>query len=177
MISKQKFVETINILKEQTEQDGKFGAFIDEMFETDCSRYKNYKLIEATIDLLKEQLNDNSDYSWIDYYCYEMDFGNNPSNLKAYYKNDGPEIDLSSPEALYDFLIEDQKDDGAIESKTEELFQDMFNFVPGKINSVEEINLVAKYLAIQSAKQTIKAIENNDSVECWKEIEENLRKY
>ncbi len=37
MISKQKFVETINILKEQTEQDRKFGAFIDEMFETDCS--------------------------------------------------------------------------------------------------------------------------------------------
>ena len=50
MISKQKFVEIINILKEQTEQDRKFGEFIDEIFETDCSRYKNYKLIETTID-------------------------------------------------------------------------------------------------------------------------------
>lgn len=41
---------------------------------------------------------------WIDYYIYELDFGAEYTDKSCTYKN-GDVIDISTPEALYDFLI------------------------------------------------------------------------
>ena len=52
----------------------------------------------------EEEFKDKSEHSWIEYYCYELDFGAENWRLKAYDENK-KEIPLSNAEQLYNLLI------------------------------------------------------------------------
>lgn len=104
MITKKLFTKIITDLKTQREKDQKYGKAIEKMFDSQFAMYDNLLLHDALINLLKIIFKDNSDLSWIDYYIYELDFGAKYTDKSCSYKN-GDIIDISTPEALYDFLI------------------------------------------------------------------------
>lgn len=112
-ITKEMFVETINILKEQNDKDRKFGKALGEMFDTYPLSY-SYQNVEAQlIKLLQVQFDDDHKDSWIDYYIYELEFGSKYKKGCAKYKN-GKNINLSTAAYLYDFLIENLNDKNTI---------------------------------------------------------------
>ena len=103
-MNKELFVSTINSIKKQIEIDRKNSSMLQEMFPDDsiyCG-YNNSELFNALNKILKESMKD--EYEWIDYFIYELDFG------EKYY--DGCVLDkyksiinLSTAENLYEFLI------------------------------------------------------------------------
>ena len=64
----------------------------------------NHYLTNILIRILQEEFKDKTAHSWIEYYCYELDFGRENWRLKARDENK-KEIPLSNPEQLYNLLI------------------------------------------------------------------------
>ena len=103
-MTKELFVSTINSIQKQIEIDRKNSSMLQEMFPDDsiyCG-YNNSELFNALNKILKESMKDK--YDWIDYFMYELDFG------EKYYDGcvldkDKSIIDLSTAENLYEFLI------------------------------------------------------------------------
>ena len=103
-MNKELFVSTINSIKKQIEIDRKNSSMLQEMFPDDsiyCG-YNNSELFNALNKILKESMKD--EYDWIDYFMYELDFG------EKYYDGcvldkDKSIINLSTAENLYEFLI------------------------------------------------------------------------
>ena len=103
-MNKELFVSTFNSIKKQLEIDRKNSSILQEMFPDDsiyCG-YNNSELFNALNKILKESMKD--EYDWIDYFMYELDFG------EKYYDGcvldkDKSIIDLSTAENLYEFLI------------------------------------------------------------------------
>ncbi len=103
-MNKELFVSTINSIQKQLEIDRKNSSMLQEMFPDDsiyCG-YNNSELFNALNKILKESMKD--EYDWIDYFMYELDFG------EKYYDGcvldkDKSIIDLSTAENLYEFLI------------------------------------------------------------------------
>ena len=103
-MTKELFVSTINSIKKQIEIDRKNSSMLQEMFPDDsiyCG-YNNSELFNALNKILKESMKD--EYDWIDYFMYELDFG------EKYYDGcvldkDKSIINLSTAENLYEFLI------------------------------------------------------------------------
>ena len=103
-MNKELFVSTINSIKKQIEIDRKNSSMLKEMFTDDsiyCG-YNNKELFNALNKILKESMKD--EYDWIDYFMYELDFG------EKYYDGcvldkDKSIINLSTAENLYEFLI------------------------------------------------------------------------
>ena len=103
-MTKELFIATINSIQKQIEIDRKNSSMLQEMFPDDsiyCG-YNNSELFNALNKILKESMKD--EYDWIDYFIYELDFG------EKYYDGcvldkDKSIIDLSNAERLYEFLI------------------------------------------------------------------------
>ena len=103
-MTKELFIATINSIQKQLEIDRKNSSMLQEMFPDDsiyCG-YNNSELFNALNKILKESMKD--EYDWIDYFMYELDFG------EKYYDGcvldkDKSIIDLSTAENLYEFLI------------------------------------------------------------------------
>ena len=103
-MNKELFIATINSIQKQIEIDRKNSSILQEMFPDDsiyCG-YNNSELFNALNKILKESMKD--EYDWIDYFMYELDFG------EKYYDGcvldkDKSIIDLSNAERLYEFLI------------------------------------------------------------------------
>ena len=105
IISKEKFVEIINRLKNYKELQDK----IDELFKDNIDNRENDFINAGSIcighesvvvELLENMFNDKDTISWWLYECnYGRAFG--LGNLEV----DGIEIDLSTAEKLYDYLI------------------------------------------------------------------------
>ena len=103
-MTKELFIATINSIQKQIEIDRKNSSMLQEMFPDDriyCG-YNNSELFNALNKILKESMKDK--YDWIDYFMYELDFG------EKYYDGcvldkDKSIIDLSTAENLYEFLI------------------------------------------------------------------------
>ena len=103
-MTKELFIATINSIQKQIEIDRKNSSILQEMFPDDsiyCG-YNNSELFNALNKILKESMKD--EYDWIDYFMYELDFG------EKYYDGcvldkDKSIIDLSTAENLYEFLI------------------------------------------------------------------------
>ena len=110
-MQKDLFVETINKLKQQYDHDTECSELLGKIYcnaFTANLTYKNSFLSEQLIKILQEQLQDNHDQSWIEYFMFELDFGKKKGNNSAWRK-DGSVIDLSDAGKLYDFLIENLK--------------------------------------------------------------------
>lgn len=104
-ITKAYFVEIINKLEAQTRKDIKYADSIGDLLRCHAEYYDNGLLLELILTLVKTAFEDNHKHSWIEYYCYELDFGRNSERFGAT-REDGSSIDLSDAGKLYDFLIE-----------------------------------------------------------------------
>ena len=103
-MNKELFVSTFNSIQKQIEIDRKNSSMLQEMFPDDsiyCG-YNNSELFNALNKILKESMKD--EYNWIDYFMYELDFGEKYKHGRAT-ESDGSIIDLSNAERLYEFLI------------------------------------------------------------------------
>lgn len=105
-MNKETFIAAIKAIELQFEHDKKCSEAFETILPSDhVSFYDNHWLTNALVMVLQEAFNDTKPQSWIEYYLWELDFGKENYRLKASRK-DGSNIPLSTPEELYDFLIE-----------------------------------------------------------------------
>jgi hypothetical protein len=105
IITKEIFIEILLNIQNQSNHDDKCNeAFKIILPDTFGGYYNNSFLHSSLLYLLKIAFNDNHKDSWIDYFIYELDFGSKYKNGCVTNK-DGSNIDLSTSEKLYDFLI------------------------------------------------------------------------
>jgi hypothetical protein len=106
-ISKELFIETINKIKEQIDHDDKCWEAFKIILPNDfVTGYDNNIVIGQLIKILKVATKDDHKDSWIEYFIYELHFGKKYAEGCATYKN-GENIDLSTPEDLYEFLVKE----------------------------------------------------------------------
>ncbi|MDY3524917.1 hypothetical protein JSO63_02750 [Riemerella anatipestifer] len=100
-MQKQTFIEAIEAIEEQYEYDKKVARDLNKIFpnayENDLMPI-NYYLSDMLLKILKEEMNDSEDY--IEWFCWETDFGNKPLCIL----HEDKEMYLKTPEELYDFL-------------------------------------------------------------------------
>lgn len=96
-LSKKSFVEAIKSIKDSYEWDNRFNS----LAEGGC--YCN-PLADVLIKILNEAIGvDTKDFDTISWWCYELDFGKKGVECV---RIDNDTIDITSPEELYDYLIE-----------------------------------------------------------------------
>lgn len=108
-ITKEQFVSAINSMQEQRQVDHDCGDAFSVILPSDyVSGYDNSRLYDAIIELLIGLTGDDPNESWIEYFIWELEFGEKytPGSIKYL---DGREIDMSTSEKLYDFLLGEQK--------------------------------------------------------------------
>lgn len=101
---KELFIECIEALEKQSGVDSNMANNLEKVFPNAFSGdlLPDNSIIEnILIKILKTEFNDCCD--WIEYYCWELDFGKENWRLKVYDKD--KEIHLSTPEDLYNLLI------------------------------------------------------------------------
>jgi hypothetical protein len=76
-ISKELFIESIGAIEKQKIHDRKCSDAFRVILPHDyVSGYDNSCVVEQLIKVLKIATNDNHKDSWIDYFIWELDFGN-----------------------------------------------------------------------------------------------------
>ena len=103
--SKEKFVEIINSL--QKEDD-----IVSELYQKynidiiDC----NWHQSDYYVVKLLQYIFDDEETCWIDWWCWETDFGRDTPY--CFYNIEGKEVEeeIDTPEKLYDFLISNIKE-------------------------------------------------------------------
>ena len=106
MITKQEFVKIIDRLKNYNDLQDKIQELFKDNIENKEMDFMNAGSIcvgheTLVVKLLENMFNDKE--SWIGWWLYECNYGRDFSlgDLEV----DGVEIDLTTPEKLYDFLI------------------------------------------------------------------------
>lgn len=100
--SKELFTETMNEIKKQHIHDSKCSEAFKTILPYDyISGYKNIHLHNQLIKLLKLAMNDNH-YSWIEYYIYDLEFGEKYTKGSVRVKN--KDFELKTPEDLWELL-------------------------------------------------------------------------
>ena len=114
-MTKDLFVKSILALKAQFEHDNKISEKLSEVFPNAFEAnllYDNHWLRNSLIENLQIAMNDEFDtqfkQSWIEYFCFDLNFGAENNKLKVFDKNK-KEIPMSTPEQLYDFLKNKKK--------------------------------------------------------------------
>lgn len=110
-MEKQLFIKTIEALRKQYEIDAHFAQTLSSLFPDSYSAnlfYNNAAVDNILVEILQKTFNDDHSHSWIEYFCFELDFGKKNDTLKARDKNK-KEIPLTTPEDLYNLLISEQK--------------------------------------------------------------------
>lgn len=102
-MDKKLFIETITAIKEQLEHDRNCHDAFSIILPNDyVSGYDYSKVLNMLIKLLKIEFNDNSE--WIEYFIWDLEFGDK-FEMGMVTENYGKDIiDLSSIDKLYDFL-------------------------------------------------------------------------
>ena len=103
-LTKEQFVHYINFIKERKEKVDQINEIFTEEFE-DSVFYPHTRYETELIRLLQYVFNDSDND--IDYFIYELDFGENDMAGEAIERNDGTVVSLTSPEELYDYLIKE----------------------------------------------------------------------
>lgn len=105
-ISKELFTESLDKIKRQMDHDYKCSEAFKIILPNDyISNYDNSMVIDQLVKLLKIYTNDDHKDSWIEYFIYELNFGEKYTEGCATHKN-GKIINLSTSENLYNFLFE-----------------------------------------------------------------------
>jgi len=111
MISKEKFVKIINRLKETNEMQDKINDLYRNTEDARMSDFNNVSHVgvyfeDIVVDLLQDIFQDREN-SWLCYWLYDLWYGT--EYTEGCVKEDGESIDISTPEKLYDFLIQEMK--------------------------------------------------------------------
>jgi len=102
MITKDEFVNSLNKLKEQSDIDHQFNYHMEQAFPGSYAPIYHNVLWELSVHLLELSVKDDEKY--VSWWIFETDFGKRDivNSLRV---NDKP-VDVSTPEKLYDFLVE-----------------------------------------------------------------------
>lgn len=101
ILNKEEFVSVMEDLKEANDYQQDLNAFFQKhdvdgyIFQPDCSC--------TVIRLLHILFGEQDENEWINYFCFDLDFGRKwkPGKVSA----KGNDIRLSTPEELYDHLV------------------------------------------------------------------------
>jgi len=109
-MEKELFIRSIDALQKQIQYDISVSEKLGEVFTNSYSANllpDNHFLHNALLEVLQVAMNDTElcpqGQSWIEYYCFELDFGQENYRLKVYDKNKN-EIPMSTPAELWEFL-------------------------------------------------------------------------
>ena len=106
IISKEEFIEVIDLLKKQYEKDYSFADFMEKYLDGRCvpmmSEYNGSAVIKLLSYIFDDRIPNESDLTWIEWFIYENDWGN--KKLSAHFNNN-PYI-ISSADDMYDFLVD-----------------------------------------------------------------------
>lgn len=114
MLSRELFIETIEAIKKQYEHDINCSQIISKVYSNGFEAnlmYENHYIMNQLVKLLQVAFNDETEHSMIEYFLWELDFGDKNSKLSAYRK-DKSKINLSTAGHLYDYLIEEMNTNG-----------------------------------------------------------------
>ena len=102
--SRELFIETMDTLYKQYQHDNECSKAFRVILPNDhISNYDNHLLTNQLVKLMQIAMKDAHKDSWIEYYMWELDFGEKYSKGCATNK-DGSNIDLSNAGTLWDFL-------------------------------------------------------------------------
>lgn len=110
IMKKETFIEAIEAIEKQIRFDIEVSKKLGEAFpnaHTANLLPDNHFVSNALIKVLQDEMNDNEvcehGQSWIEWFCYETDFGNESYRLQAFDENKQP-IKMDNAGDLYDFL-------------------------------------------------------------------------
>lgn len=104
-IKKQTFIEAIESIDKLHKKNMEFAEKMSKCFPNTRSVdfiSDNDFVTNSLISVLQELFNDKNANSWIEYFCWELDFGRENWRLKA--NENGKEIQLSNAGQLFDYL-------------------------------------------------------------------------
>ena len=108
-MNKQLFIEAIDAIQQQCKLDIEIskhlGKAFPDVFEANLLP-KNHFLQNVLLKILQTEMNDLANVecgaTWIEYFCWELNFGKENYRLKVY--SNGGEVPMSTAAELYDFL-------------------------------------------------------------------------
>ncbi len=110
MITKEQFVKIINRLRDYNDLQDKIQDLFRDNIDNQEMDFMNAGSIcvgheTIVVGLLENMFNDTDTISW---WIYELDYGRSfkLGNMTV----DGEDIDLSTPEKLYDYLIKEMEE-------------------------------------------------------------------
>lgn len=98
MITKETFVKALQLIQEQQEINHQFAKALDLVGDGHYVFGVNNKFYDAAMLVLKEAVNDKYDY--ISWWLYEGE-----PDYKVLSSDNTEEWNLTEPEALYDFIV------------------------------------------------------------------------
>ena len=104
-LKKETFIQAIESIDKLNKKNIQFAENMSKCFPNSRSAdfiSDNDFVANALIQVLQELFKDNHEHSWIEYFCFELDFGRENWRLKA--KDNGKEIPLSNAGQLFDYL-------------------------------------------------------------------------
>lgn len=109
MISKEEFLKAIDALKQQNAVDDNFHTHMEFAFPGSYAPIYENGLWALSIHLLESAMEDR--YEYVNWWIYETDYGKRESMTTVSWTEDRQKIsvNLTTPEALYDFLVENAK--------------------------------------------------------------------
>ena len=112
MISKERFIQIINRLENYNKLQEKINSLFDECIDNKENDFCNAGSIcigheSVVVELLENMFNSDM----ISYWIYELDYGKKYKAGCVLDENMN-EIDLSTPEKLYDYLVQDIESEG-----------------------------------------------------------------
>ena len=102
MISKEKFIDYINKIKELSEI---YGAINEAGRKLEMFEIHNWEHESLIIDILQEAFDDKEN-DWIGYFIYELEFGSKWG--KGYITDNGVDVPLRDAGELYDILVKEK---------------------------------------------------------------------
>lgn len=110
-MKRETFIMAIEAIDKQYQHDIEIAEKLETVF-TGCysanMMYNNNLLLNALFGVLQEEMKDEilNEFgkSWIEWFCWETDFGRESFRLKAY-REDGSVIKMENAGVLYDYLI------------------------------------------------------------------------
>ena len=111
-MKRETFIMAVEAIDKQCRHDIEMSKRLETVFPECYSEhlmYQNHLLSNALFQVLQEEMNDlelcNHGQSWIEWFCWETDFGRESFRLKAYRK-DKSVIKMDNAGDLYDYLME-----------------------------------------------------------------------
>ena len=115
IMKRETFIEAIDAIESQIRFDIEVSKKLGEAFpnaHTANLLPDNHFISNALMKVLQDEMNDNQvckyGQSWIEWFCFETDFGNESYRIQAFDENKQP-IKMDDAGDLYDFLNNRQR--------------------------------------------------------------------